>query len=745
MRRIAWIVVSAMAALLAAAVALAQDAALTVPVLPDKADPAARAEPVQLYTHSFALVIGIDKYQSRGWPKLSNGVRDAEEVAKALARHGFTVTLKKDVTSAELEAQLRDFFIRVGAERNARLLLWFAGHGHTVDGEGYLVPADAPASSAGAAFHLKALSLRRFAEYMREAKSKHVLAVFDSCFGGTVFDTARARPPTFIRRATTLPVRQMISSGEADQEVSDNGMFRKLFIAALDGEEPAADANRDGFLTASELGLFLSDKVTNLMVDKARKPLQTPRWGKLRLLGYDRGDFVFRVGGAEKVAVATPPKDARPPRSEAAEAWSVAKGEDTIPALEAYIRRFRETYYGDLAKARLADLKRAEAARRDAEAKKERERLALLQKQREEEKMHSEARRKAEQEAAKKKAQEDVHAAAEAERICTDVKGISDLALLNVRAGQWMGTPAAGCISARIAQLEQAARKKAEEEARRDPALRVKPGSGRSFRDCPDVCPEMVVVPAGSFTMGSPGGEDGRSDSEGPQGRVTIVQPFAVGKFEVTRGEFETFARESGHAIGDKCDIFDGDQWQERAARSFRNPGFAQDARHPAVCVNWEDASAFVGWLSRKTGKTYRLLSEAEWEYAARAGTTTPFWWGASISTNQANYRGNYTYGGGAKGEYRRKTVPVDSFAKNPWGLYNVHGNVMEWVQDCWNGNYNGAPSDGSAWTAGDCGTRMMRGGSWIYAPSLLRSAYRTRNPPAIRTNDVGFRVARTL
>jgi TRAP-type uncharacterized transport system substrate-binding protein len=353
--------------------ARAQDpAALMVPVLPDQAEPGGRAESVQLYTHSFALVIGIDKYQFRAWPKLSNAVLDAEAVAEALARQGFTVTSRRDLKSAELEAALKDFFIRVGAQREARLLLWFAGHGATVDGEGYLVPADAPASSTGAAFFLKALSLRQFSVYMRDAKAKHVLAVFDSCFGGTVFDTARAPPPAFIRRATTLPVRQMISSGEADQEVSDNGTFRKLFIAALEGEEPDADANRDGFLTASELGLFLSDKVTNLLVDKAGKPFQTPRYGKLRAYAKDRGDFVFRIGGPPKVAAGRPkvekPAPAQPPpRGEAAEAWDAARKEDTIAGYEAFIRRYGDTYYGDLARDRLAQLKRAEAARTKAE------------------------------------------------------------------------------------------------------------------------------------------------------------------------------------------------------------------------------------------------------------------------------------------------------------------------------------------------------------------------------------------
>jgi len=163
------------------------------------------------------------------------------------------------------------------------------------------------------------------------------------------------------------------------------------------------------------------------------------------------------------------------------------------------------------------------------------------------------------------------------------------------------------------------------------------------------------------------------------------------------------------------------------------------------VCVSWQDATAFIGWLSGKTGKTYRLLTEAEWEYVARAGTTTPFWWGSAISTSQANYDGSKTYGSGPKGEYRGKTVPVDSFAANPWGLYNVHGNVWEWVQDCWLENYNGAPSNAAARTIGDCSHHVVRGGSWYSEPANVRSALRFKDSTVDRYDDVGFRLARAL
>jgi formylglycine-generating enzyme required for sulfatase activity len=163
------------------------------------------------------------------------------------------------------------------------------------------------------------------------------------------------------------------------------------------------------------------------------------------------------------------------------------------------------------------------------------------------------------------------------------------------------------------------------------------------------------------------------------------------------------------------------------------------------VCVTWDDAKAYAAWLSQTTGKPYRLLSEAEREYVARAGTTTPFWWGSSITLAQANYNGSFV-GGGSEGEGRKSTVPVGSFEANPWGLYNVHGNVWEWCEDVWHDNYSGAPVDGSAWLQGaDESPRVVRGGSWVNYPRGLRAAVRFRYPTFDRICDLGFRIARTL
>ena len=246
------------------------------------------------------------------------------------------------------------------------------------------------------------------------------------------------------------------------------------------------------------------------------------------------------------------------------------------------------------------------------------------------------------------------------------------------------------------------------------------------FKEC-DKCPEMVVVPAGSFMMGSPSDEKERSADEGPQHRITFAQQFVVGRFSVTFDEW------------DAC-VADG------ACNGYRprDQGWGRGQR-PVINMSWADAKAYVAWLSRKTGKPYRLLSEAEREYVTRAGTTMPFWWGASITTRQANYNGNHSYNGSPKGEYRKQTTPVNTFGPNPWGLYQVHGNVWDWLEDCYQDSYAGAPSDGSAWTSGDCSRRVLRGGSWVNHPRFLRSARRGGISSGDRDNNYGFRVGRTL
>ena len=248
---------------------------------------------------------------------------------------------------------------------------------------------------------------------------------------------------------------------------------------------------------------------------------------------------------------------------------------------------------------------------------------------------------------------------------------------------------------------------------------------GTVFRDC-SACPEMVVVPAGSFMMGSPASEEGRSGNEGPRHRVTIGWSFAVGVYEVTFAEWDACVRA-------------GECWEYRPD----DEGWGRGSR-PVINVSWEDAQRYVRWLSRETSVRYRLLSEAEWEYVARAGTQTARHWGES-RTAQCQYANGDAASVSCSESYEN-TAPVGSFQPNSFGLYDVLGNVSEWTEDCGNDSYSGAPGNGSAWQRGDCSTRVLRGGSWFGSPRNLRSAIRGWLLAGLRDYElVGFRVARTM
>ena len=305
------------------------------------------------------------------------------------------------------------------------------------------------------------------------------------------------------------------------------------------------------------------------------------------------------------------------------------------------------------------------------------------------------------------------------------------------------------------AERERLAQEKVERERRKRERALLEPG--RRFRDCEGSwCPELVVVPAGRYMMGTSALDSGGAD-ERPRHRVTIAKPFAVGVMEVTRGQWRRFVEETGHPTVGVCGTYEGDEWKGRSGRSWRNPGFSQTDEHPVVCVSWEDAKSYVRWLSGKTGEHYRLLSESEWEYVARAGTTTSRYWGPGSGVIQCRHaNGADRTLKGRYGDWKRAvapcrdrhvhTSPVGSYEKNGFGLYDVLGNVWEWVEDCSSPDYRGAPSDGRAWTAGgDCSRRALRGGAWNEVPGVLRSMYRHWVIADGYSSTIGFRVARTL
>jgi len=278
---------------------------------------------------------------------------------------------------------------------------------------------------------------------------------------------------------------------------------------------------------------------------------------------------------------------------------------------------------------------------------------------------------------------------------------------------------------------------------------------GTVFRDCP-TCPEMVVIPSGSFVMGSPPSEAGRIESEGPTHVVTLAQPFALGRTEVTRGQFAAFVTETGYQAGSSCFAFDDGKWSEHQGLNWQNPGYPQEDSHPVVCINWNDAKAYVDWLMRKSGKPYRLPSEAEWEYATRAGTTTARYWGDSPdqacsyanvidSIGKAQVAGVIWAVHNCNDNYPF-TAPAGSFKPNAFGLHDMIGNAWEWVEDCWNETYIGAPIDGRSWSSGTCEKRVLRGGSWYNgSPQNARSARRIRLTASDRGSNDGFRLARML
>ena len=269
--------------------------------------------------------------------------------------------------------------------------------------------------------------------------------------------------------------------------------------------------------------------------------------------------------------------------------------------------------------------------------------------------------------------------------------------------------------------------------------------------------------------MGSPDSEIGRLGNQGPQHAVRISRPFAVGRFEVTRGQYARFVKDTGHASSHRCVVWTGVRGGEAVdGRSWQDPAFAQTDQHPVVCISWNDADAYVRWLSARTGRPYRLLSEAEWEYAARAGTDTRYSFGddeaqlcryANVpdQTAKESVQGAAWKYTGCRDGYGVQTAPAGSFAANAFGLHDMHGNVWEWTQDCYQDNLSGAPTDGSAWVTGRCLTRVVRGGSLSAPIEHSRSASRYKgvlegrgdgqleDSSVFHNFNLGLRVGRSL
>lgn len=658
-----------------------------------------------------ALVIGNSTY--RHVPSLRNAGNDAKLIAKTLGDLGFRLIgggAQVDLDEPGFRTAVRDFGAEIQGADVA--LFYYAGHGVQVRGHNFLVPVGAnPAREADVDFQM--LDTNVVLRQMEGSGARLNLVILDACrnnpFGGRGLRTASSGLAQM-----QAPEGTLISFATQPGNVAlDGGSDNSPFTTAL-----AATIRRPG------LDIFRIFNEVGLAVASATGGAQQP-WVSLSPI---KGDFYFAGRTVE---------------AEKQDRGELAALRDELAALKKALGASKEqSTGGEPVVEELAALKKSLGASKEQSAGGEPvvEELAALR--------ELQAAR-----AALKEAQSAYDSRRRLMKTGIISQSMLDEAEAAVKAAQGR-IAMAEARHASLAAPPQAPKpppRDAEQKVavgifpqpqKTGPAPALKPGD--EFQDC-EVCPKMVVVPAGGFTMGSPENEAARHENEDPQHQVTIAKPFAVGKFEVTRDEFQAFVADSGHDAGSKCWTSEGGKTQERAGRGWRNPGFAQTGDHPVTCVNWHDATAYVSWLARKSGQSYRLLSEAEWEYAARAGTTTPFAVGRTITADQANFNGAFTYNGSRKSRNRGRTVPVGSFAANAFGLHDMHGNVREWTQDCWNANYTGAPSDGSAWTTGACDRHLVRGGSWYVTARDVRSASRFYLAAERRGGIFGFRVARPL
>ena len=647
-----------------------------------------------------ALVVGNSAYEHTG--RLPNPANDAEDVGAALRRLGFEVTEARDAGLSALTGALRSFTrLSEGADV---ALVFYAGHGMEMDGVNYLIPVDARlerdtdvryetvtlddvlASTSGAGLRLVILDACRNNPLARSMRGATRLR---SVSGGSLGDLNED-----LLGDETLVAYSAAAGTTADDGDGRNSPYASALLAHL--EDPV------------DIGLMFRRVRARVLsaTNERQRPHEYSSLLREHYLGAPRGgDLIAGPTAAAEAALGLDRASRRALQRRLAAAGFNPGAPDGMfgPSTRAAIRSWQASH--GLSATGYLDAGLAEALRTGSSP------------------------RPAGVAAPSGSADPPVVAAG----------GSPDSALVEQETAYWRSVE----NSANPADLEEYLKRWPDgafvRPARtRLAALRPDPPrpastrpdpapsrrrAGDVFRDC-DGCPRMVVIPAGEFMMGSPTSEEGRSGREGPQHRVTL-RSFALGVTEVTFDEWEACVRGGG------CGGYRPD-----------DEGWNRGAR-PVIMVNWEDAQAYVRWLRAETGKPYRLPSESEWEYAARAGTTTAFHTGVTISTNRANYDGRYTYGSG--GAYRARTTAVATFAPNAFGLHDVHGNVWELVEDCWLSNYRGAPTDGSALTVDGCGRHVLRGGSWDSYPRLLRSAARSSYSAGIRGSNVGFRVARTI
>ena len=640
------------------------------------------------YENSYALVVGVSRYQN--WPTLESVPSELATVRRALEKQGFTVVPHIDPNSADLKRAFDDFISRYGYNAGNRLLFYYAGHGYSLkDGDnGYLVPADAPDPRKDeTGFKRKALDMNMILAWCRSMDARHALFLFDSCFSGAIFKQRDlpAMPPS-ISRLAGQPVRQFITAGQANESVPARSTFTPAFVDAL--EYGLGDLNRDGYVSGTELGLYLSDKVP-------RHVHQTPQYGKISDYNLSRGDFIFVAGGSTVVSSPSPAGS--------------GSGEMKVTTEPQGARVFVNNSDRGAAPLNLGNLKPGRYTLRA-------EKTGFAPQSRT---VEVEAGRTA-----------SVRFYLEPVRLLgrlfvKPTPADATVKIMNIGPPYTPGMeldPGRYHIQVEKPGYDTVTRwetlaggEDVNVSITLNKASAVSGASGSAKKISNDLGMEFVWIEPGSFMMGSPSSESGRDDDE-KQHRVTLTKGFYMQTTDVTQGQWKAIMGSNpSHfsSCGDNC---------------------------PVEQVSWDDVQAFIRKLNQRTGQTYRLPMEAEWEYACRAGTTGPFNTGDCLSTSQANYDGNYPLSGCSKGQYRKKTVPVASFSPNAWGLYDMHGNVWEWCADWYGEDYpSGSVTDPEGPSFGS--NRVSRGGSWSYDAQICRSADRGRRVPGYTYDNLGFRL----
>ncbi len=602
-------------------------------------------EEIPLYNKSYALLIGVSQY-TNGWPKLPGVLEDVRDVQAVLEEQGFEVITALNPSKENLYGAFEDFINSYCRDPEARVLIYFAGHGHTVtqawgDEMGYIIPVEAPNPNIDLdGFLDTAMDMQQIEVYAKKIQSKHAMFIFDACFSGSIFALSRAIPD-HITYKIAQPVRQFITSGSANEEVPDESVFRSQFVSGIQGE---ADRNDDGYVTGAELGEFLQETVVNYS-----RSAQHPQYGKIRHPKLDKGDFVFVVKEEEPPAVATQPANL-PEGGEFNLDDLLAAADASEAEVTAWSRQLTtmSSAYEEvvaLEDREIAPNLKVEAWKRFSETYSQPNPYST-----EDETM---------------------------------------MAYAEDAIAYWSNPEGA------TRSIERSASELAG------------PVPGMTF----------VEVEGGDFMMGA----NSREKDEKPIHKVE-VESFYMLSTEVTQKMWE--------AVMDRT-IY---QQRDLANPHGRLRGVGDD--YPVYYVSFEDVNQFVAKLNQMDpGKNYRLPTEAEWEYACRAGSASKYAGGSDKEhvTNLAWFNTNS----------QQSTQPVASKEANSWGLFDMHGNVEEWCLDLYTSTYEGAPGDGSAWMPGNAIYRVTRGGGWNHNDYNIRSARRFGKDPSNRYHNLGFRIVR--